>query len=110
MTQKNDRRQPAQERSRKRVDAILQAAKELISEKGSAQLKIHEIAERADVTPASIYQYFPSKNSISHALAERSFGQMQEIIQAISLGQLPFCASELSSLLLLLQLSFYSPQ
>jgi len=70
---KEGRRRPTQERSKKRVDAILAAAKSLISEKGSARLKIHEIAERASVTPASIYQYFPSKNSITLALAQSTF-------------------------------------
>ena len=67
---KESRRQPTQERSKKRVDAILKSSKELIAEKGSAKLKIHDIAERAGVTPASIYQYFPSKNSIMLALVE----------------------------------------
>lgn len=67
------RRRPAQERSRNRYDAILNAAKELIVEKGSAQLKIHEIASLAKVTPASIYQYFPSKNAITLALAKHTF-------------------------------------
>ena len=70
---KETRRRPTQERSRKRVDAILAAAKSLIGEKGSAQLKIHEISERAGVTPASIYQYFPSKNAITLALAQDTF-------------------------------------
>ena len=50
---KESRRQPSQARSKKRVDAILKASKQLISEKGSAKLKIHDIAERAEVTPAS---------------------------------------------------------
>lgn len=76
MKQKTNRRQPTQQRSKKRVDAILQAAKSLIAEKGSAQLKIHDIAQRAAVTPASIYQYFPSKNAITHALAESTFDRM----------------------------------
>ena len=67
------RRRPAQERSRKRYDAILNAAKELIAEKGSAQLKIQDIATLAKVTPASIYQYFPSKNAITLALAQHTF-------------------------------------
>jgi len=80
LNQKTDRRQPTQERSRKRVEAILAAAKALISEKGSAQLKIHEIAKRADVTPASIYQYFPSKNAITHALAEDTFNRMHDLL------------------------------
>ncbi|KZY33379.1 hypothetical protein A3752_01335 [Oleiphilus sp. HI0081] len=71
----DSRRRPTQARSKKRVDAILNAAKSLISEKGSAQLKIHEISERAGVTPASIYQYFPSKNAITLALAQDTFDQ-----------------------------------
>lgn len=77
----NSRRQPAQERSKKRVESILGAAKALIAEKGCTRLKIHEIANRADVTAASIYQYFPSKNSITQELAkltlEESFERMQ---------------------------------
>lgn len=78
MKKLTNRRQPRQQRSKKRVDAILQAAKSLIAEKGSAQLKIHDIARRAEVTPASIYQYFPSKNAITHALAESTFNRMHE--------------------------------
>ena len=81
-TNSDNRRRPTQARSKKRVDAILNAAKSLISEKGSAQLKIHEISERANVTPASIYQYFPSKNAITLALAQetfdKSFGSLSE--------------------------------
>lgn len=90
MNSKLERRTPAQERSRKRVEAILKAAKSLISEKGSAQLKIHEIAERAEVTPASIYQYFPSKNAITHALAEQLF----EGMHALMVDRLPKTESE----------------
>lgn len=74
---KESRRQPTQERSKKRVNAILQASKQLISEKGSAKLKIHDIAERAAVTPASIYQYFPSKNAIMLALVDSVLAETQ---------------------------------
>lgn len=74
------RRRPAQERSKKRVDAILNAAKQLITEKGCARLKIHEIATRAGVTPASIYQYFPNKNAITLALAEMTFGKTYDTL------------------------------
>lgn len=72
-TTSDTRRRPSQERSKKRYDAILSAAKELICEKGSAQLKIQDIALLAGVTPASIYQYFPSKNAITLALAQHTF-------------------------------------
>lgn len=80
MQNKTERRTPAQQRSRERVSAILAAAKALISEKGAAQLKIQDIAARAGVTPASIYQYFDSKQAITHALAERLFSGMHEMV------------------------------
>ncbi len=70
---KVQRRRPTQERSKKRYDAILMAAKDLIAERGSAQLKIQDIALKAKVAPASIYQYFPSKNAITLALAQHTF-------------------------------------
>ncbi len=89
-THKTTRRTPAQDRSRKRVDAILQAAKSLIAEKGSARLKIHDIAERAEVTPASIYQYFPNKNAITLALARETFDRTHEQL----LGNLPNMTDE----------------
>jgi len=77
----NEIRKPRQERSRARVDAILEASKELIVEKGSAGLKIQEIAKRADVTAGSMYQYFPNKAAIIHALAERYMEHVHELLR-----------------------------
>lgn len=74
-------RVPRQKRSRDRVGAILGAARELIGEKGSSGLKIHEIAERANVTAGSMYQYFPNKGAIVHALAAGYFDQFQRLIE-----------------------------
>ena len=70
-TDKVETRTPRQQRSIERVDAILQAAKELIVEKGSAGLKIQEIAQRAGITAGSMYQYFPNKAAIIHALGQQ---------------------------------------
>ncbi|WP_165767327.1 TetR/AcrR family transcriptional regulator [Parendozoicomonas haliclonae] len=80
-TKKTEARSPSQQRSRERVDAILNAARELIEEKGSAHLKIQDIAERAGVTAGSMYQYFPNKMAIVHALAERYIDQMRSILK-----------------------------
>jgi AcrR family transcriptional regulator len=62
-------RAPRQERSRRRVEQILEAARALIREHGCAGLKIGDIAERAGVTAGSIYQYFDNKSAIISALA-----------------------------------------
>jgi len=69
--EKTETRTPRQQRSIERVDAILSAAKELIVEKGSAGLKIQEIAQRAGITAGSMYQYFPNKAAIIHALGQQ---------------------------------------
>jgi AcrR family transcriptional regulator len=63
-------RAPKQERSQKRVATILEAARSIIAEKGSAGLSIKGIAEEAGITAGSMYQYFPNKEAIVYALAE----------------------------------------
>ena len=62
-------RAPRQARSQQRVELILQACKQLISEKGCAALKMSDIATTAGVSVGSIYQYFPNKQAIVAALA-----------------------------------------
>ena len=75
-----DIRVPRQQRSRDRVDAILEAARVLIVEKGSSALKIQEIASQAGVTAGSMYQYFPNKQAILKALAEQYFEQFHQLV------------------------------
>ena len=73
-------REPIQDRSKARVDTILNATKALIVEKGSANIKIQEIAQRAGVTAGSMYQYFPNKQAIMHALMEQYVQILNEMI------------------------------
>ena len=63
------RRRPRQARSLARVERILAAATALIAERGSEQVTMSELAARADVTMASLYQYFPDKRAIIRQLA-----------------------------------------
>ena len=79
-TNSNSRRRPAQERSRSRVDAILNATRDIISEKGTGGLKIHDLAKRAGVTASSIYQYFPNKQAIIQALDQRYMNATQTLL------------------------------
>lgn len=64
------RRQPAQQRSRERLDRILEVAQQLIAEKGSEHVTMSEIAELAEISIGSLYQYFPDKRAIVRTLAE----------------------------------------
>jgi AcrR family transcriptional regulator len=65
------RREPSQQRSRERVERMLAAAASLIEEKGSDAMRMGEVAEKADVSIGSLYQFFPDKAAIIRTLAER---------------------------------------
>lgn len=63
------RKSPKQERARRTVEAILQAAAQVFEQQGFARATTDRIAERAGCSIGSLYQYFPSKDSILVALA-----------------------------------------
>jgi len=55
----------------RRRGTILDAAWALIGEKGFEDTSVEEIAERAEVGVATVYNYFGSKTDLLHALLER---------------------------------------
>jgi AcrR family transcriptional regulator/transposase-like protein len=62
------RRQPQQKRGQQRVEKILVAAAEVFAAAGFAAATIQQIADRANTAVGSIYQFFPDKLAIFHAL------------------------------------------
>jgi AcrR family transcriptional regulator len=58
------RKRPRQVRSRNTVDAILQASAYILSRDGYAGFTTNRVAERAGVNIASLYQYFPNKETL----------------------------------------------
>jgi len=58
------RRTPQQERSRRMVDAIVQAAHNILSECGRDGLSTTSLEVVSGVSKASIYQYFPNLDSV----------------------------------------------
>lgn len=69
------RRQPKQKRSQERVNRILDAAAEVFLEMGFDAATTHDIAARADTAIGSLYQFFPDKLAIFHALELRHIKQ-----------------------------------
>lgn len=65
------RRLPKQDRSRERVDEILNVAMRLIGEKGIDAVTMKEVARLSGGPIASVYQYFPNKSAIIATLYER---------------------------------------
>jgi AcrR family transcriptional regulator len=87
------RRQPKQKRSQERVERILDAAAEIFDEVGYEAATTHAIAARAQVAVGSLYQFFPDKLAIFHALELRHVERVHAIWENLSqpeIVRLPF--------------------
>ncbi|ACC69735.1 TetR/AcrR family transcriptional regulator [Paraburkholderia phymatum] len=71
------RRIPRQERAAKRVDALLDAAGDVIAERGFDAATMTAIAERAGTSIGAVYQYFPNKDALVFALRTRYGDEME---------------------------------
>ncbi len=75
-TTPTQRRVPRQERSRRRVEGLLDAAERIVVDRGVDALTTRDIAEAAEVPVASLYQYFSDKEDVLLALAQRDMEEM----------------------------------
>jgi AcrR family transcriptional regulator len=80
-SEKTLRRQPQQKRGQQRVEKILVAAAEVFAAAGFAAATIQQIADRANTAVGSIYQFFPDKLAIFHALFTEHLQQV-DILEA----------------------------
>jgi AcrR family transcriptional regulator len=71
------RRVPSQERGERRVAQLLDAAAAVIAATGYDAATMCAIAERAEAPIGSLYQFFPNKTAIAHALRTK-FGSDYE--------------------------------
>ncbi len=79
-----DHQTPRERRSERSRQSILQAALELVIEKGLSKLSLREIARRADYSPAGLYEYFGSKDEIIEALVRDANQRFFEHLSRIS--------------------------
>lgn len=70
-TESQRRRQPVQARAQRTLEAIVQAAAQILVKEGEAALTTNRIAERAGVSIGTLYQYFPDKQAVLRATASR---------------------------------------
>ncbi|MDR3620572.1 MAG: TetR/AcrR family transcriptional regulator [Paludisphaera borealis] len=64
-------RAPQRERGKRRVAALLEAAVSLFAEKGYDAVTMTEVAARAGAPIGSLYQFFPSKETLADAILDR---------------------------------------
>jgi AcrR family transcriptional regulator len=74
------RKQPRQARAQATIEAILEAAAQLLVDDGVEAASTNRIAERAGVSVGSLYQYFPSKEAVLFALVDRHVASMQKLL------------------------------
>lgn len=84
------RRQPTQQRSRERVQRILDAAADLLEEGGYPALTTTAIAARADVSIGSLYQFFSNVDAIVTELVRGWVAGFDQIMEHLDgLGDVP---------------------
>jgi AcrR family transcriptional regulator len=105
------RKAPQQQRSRETVDVILAATARVLVKEGFDHASTNRIAEAAGVSIGSLYQYFPSKESLVAALIERHFDEMFEVLsgEMERVADLPLPAALRSMVTLMLQAHAVDP-
>jgi AcrR family transcriptional regulator len=64
-------------------DEILAAAREVLVERGAADLSLREVARRAGFTPGALYKYFDSKDDVIRVLADKAMGALLQAFAAL---------------------------
>lgn len=81
------RKIPQQQRSRRTVDALIEATALLIAERGEERLTTNHVAARAGVSIGSLYQYFGDKAALFAAVRGRAVGTQSERFESQSAVQ-----------------------
>src|SRR5689334_114565 len=82
------RRVPTQERAKKRVERILDAAAFVFAEQGYEAATMEDIAARAETSIGSIYQFFPNKLSLFTALTRHYHEKVRVFLDLLLAGPL----------------------
>lgn len=76
------RKVPRQQRSRDMVDRIVAAARDVLVADGYDRLTTNRVADRAGISPGSLYQYFPDKSAIVEEVTARYVDRLAEDVVA----------------------------
>lgn len=80
-------RRPLQERSRLRVEKLLDATDKLLAAHEPGEVGLYDIARVAKVPPASVYHFFPTKEAAFVALAERYLQRLYKVVRETPLDR-----------------------
>ena len=77
------RKTPRQDRSRDLVEAILEATRRVLVSEGFEAVTMARVAKVAGVSSGSLYQYFPSVESLLVVLYQRMRGREIDTFEAL---------------------------
>lgn len=83
------RRRRHERRHAETRDDILAAAREVLLERGAADLSLREIARRAGYSPGALYKYFADKGDLITSLADRAMGALVDAFATVPEGLPP---------------------
>jgi len=77
-----EKRSPVQARSRKIKATIMEAAHDVMRDRGIRAITTNAVAERAGIKVGSIYDYFPNKEAIIAEIYEEKLAQVRSFLEA----------------------------
>src|SRR5262245_44056382 len=80
-SQTNPRKLASQQRSRRTVDALIEATARILVKEGYDRASTNRIAHVAGVSIGSLYQYFPSKEVLVAAVIDRHTQGMMQVLR-----------------------------
>jgi AcrR family transcriptional regulator len=80
---------PKERRQARTREAILDAARTIIAEKGADALSMRAIAQRIDYSPAGLYEYFDGKDGIIRAVCQDGSQQLFQLMDQVEKEQPP---------------------
>jgi AcrR family transcriptional regulator len=90
------RKTPVQSRSTETVSAIKQATIEVLLETGVGRLTTTRVAHRAGVSVGTLYQYYPNKNALLHAVLKEHLGYIAGVVERVCAASRGFSVEQMA--------------
>jgi len=94
---------------REREELILQAAEEVLAEKGYYETSVDEIAARVGIAKGTVYLHFPGKEDLVVAILQRKARAMVELVEATA-ASAPSNREKLEAILQVVYGGFFDPR
>ncbi|GCE85070.1 MULTISPECIES: TetR/AcrR family transcriptional regulator [Acetobacteraceae] len=99
--------QPLRAAGRQRVEELLEAASDLMAERGYEATTMAEIAARAGAKIGSLYRFFPNKEAVADALVQRHIAVLEDEYAALAKRAATLSPEALADVLIELLVTLY---